>query len=102
MRNTKFFHGGIEGSSSTELLTAVTEHGSAAYVGIERVTATVDGRVGGFVLQHNAVASEDGGSLQVTVVPGSASGELAGLSGQMQIERHPDGEHTYTFDYELT
>jgi len=28
--------------------------------------------------------------------------ELAGLSGEMQIDRHDDGEHTYTFDYDLS
>ncbi len=102
VRNTKTFRGGIDGSSSMELLTAVTEQGSAAYVGIERVTAAVDGRSGSFVLQHSAVATGGGGSMQVTVVPDSAAGGLVGLSGEMQIDRHDDGEHTYTFDYELT
>ncbi len=101
VHNTKTFHGGIDGSSSTELLTAVTEQGPAAYVAIERVTAAVAGRSGSFVLQHTAVATKGGGSMQVTVVPGSATGELAGLRGEMQIDRHPDGEHSYTFDYEL-
>lgn len=97
----KVFSGGIDGSSTVELLTAVSEHGAAAYVAIERVTAAVDGRSGSFVLQHTAVANGDDGSMQVTVVPGLATGELAGLRGQMQIDQHPDGKHTYTFDYDL-
>lgn len=98
---SKTFHGGIDGSSAVELLTAVTEDGSAAYVAIERVTAAVDARSGSFVLQHAATAGENGGSMHVTVVPGLGTGELTGLRGEMQIEQHAGGEHTYTFDYDL-
>jgi hypothetical protein len=39
-------------------------------------------------------------SLSVTVVPDSAMGELAGLSGRMEI-RIENGVHSYDFTYEL-
>jgi hypothetical protein len=35
------------------------------------------------------------------VVPGSGTGELAGISGEGRIEIGPDGAHTFTLDYEL-
>jgi uncharacterized protein DUF3224 len=38
--------------------------------------------------------------LSVTVVPGSAKGELEGLAGNMAINI-VDGKHFYEFDYTL-
>lgn len=51
------------------------------YVGYEHVTGTLDGRAGSFVLA--AHGSHDGSVARtdVQVVPGSATGELAGLRG---------------------
>lgn len=49
----KQFHGDLEGTSKGEMLTAGTEvKGSAGYVLIERVTGTLQGRKGTFILQH--------------------------------------------------
>jgi hypothetical protein len=102
VRNTKSFAGGIAGTSGAELLQALAPDGSAAYVGIERVTAEVDGRRGTFVVRHSAVAdAAGGGDFRVDVVPGTGTGGLAGLRGELAIVRSGDGEHSYTFDYEL-
>jgi hypothetical protein len=38
--------------------------------------------------------------LTITVVPDSGTGELAGLTGTMQI-RIESGQHSYSFDYTL-
>jgi hypothetical protein len=97
--NAKTFEGGISGTSTARLLQALAKEGSAAYVGIELVTATVDGRAGTFVLQHSAVGTVRGGALNVAVVPDSGTGELAGISGELTIAKADDGEHTYTFTY---
>ncbi|MGI5127183.1 DUF3224 domain-containing protein [Pseudonocardia sp. CA-107938] len=99
--NAKTFEGGIAGTSTARILQALAKEGSAAYVGIELVTATVDGRTGTFVLQHSAVASASGGSMTVAVVPDSGTGELTGLAGDLAIAKSDEGEHTYTFTYEL-
>lgn len=98
----KAFEGGISGTSEMQLLQAFAQEGAAAYVGIERVTARVDGRRGTFVLRHSAVGDATGGSMSVDVVPGSGTGELAGLRGELSIERTADGEHTYAFEYGTT
>ncbi|MCW0216051.1 MAG: DUF3224 domain-containing protein [Pseudonocardia sp.] len=34
------------------------------------------------------------------VTGGSGTGELSGLSGDLQIARSPEGVHTYSFAYE--
>lgn len=101
-RTTKAFEGGISGTGTTELLQAVAGERGAAYVAIERVSAEVDGRKGTFVFRHSAVqAGDGGGDMRVDVVPGSATGDLAGLTGELTIAMTEAGEHTYTFAYAL-
>jgi len=97
----KQFHGDLEGTSQGEMLSAMTDvKGSAGYVAIERVSATLHGRRGTFVLQHNATMNRGEPFLNIIVVPDSGSGELAGLSGSMRIVI-ADGRHSYEFDYTL-
>jgi hypothetical protein len=101
VRNTKTFEGGITGTSTADLLQAIAGEADAAYVAIERVSAEVDGRKGTFVLRHSACTTSGGGDMRVDVVPGSATGDLEGLTGELAITRRPDGEHTYAFAYTL-
>ena len=96
----KTFEGGITGTSTARVLQALTPRGGASYVGVERVEAAVDGRKGTFVLRHSASGTVDGGDFRVDVVPGSGTGELAGLSGELTIV-NDGGEHSYTFTYDL-
>lgn len=74
--------------------------GSAAYVAIERVSGTLGGRKGAFFAQHSGVMDRGTPSLSLTVVPDSGADELQGLTGSMQIDI-VDGQHHYTFDYEV-
>jgi hypothetical protein len=97
----KQFQGDLVGSSAGEMLSAVTSvPGSAGYVAIERVAATLHGRAGGFVLQHGGTMTRGKPGLSVTVVPDSGTGDLTGLAGEMKIDI-VDGKHLYTFDYTL-
>lgn len=96
---TKTFLGDITGSSTVEMIGARTPvKGSAGYVAIERVTGTLEAKSGSFVLQHSGTMNRGEASLTVTVVPDSGVGELAGLSGKLQIDIK-DGSHFYNFDY---
>ena len=97
----KAFKGDLEASSSVEMIGARSEvKGSAGYVAIERVTGSLHGRTGTFVLQHSGSMTRGKGELSVTVVPDSATGELKGLSGRMTIEII-DGKHLYGLEYTL-
>ena len=52
----KQFHGDLEATGKGQMLTAGTDvNGSAGYVAIERVTGTLHGRSGSWVLQHAGV-----------------------------------------------
>src|SRR5262249_28072353 len=97
----KQFHGDLEATSKGEMLAASTAvKGSAGYVAIERVSGTLHGRRGTFVLQHSGTMTRGAGVLTITVVPDSGTDELAGLAGTMAIDI-ADGRHAYTFDYTL-
>jgi hypothetical protein len=98
----KQLHGDLEGSSKGQMLTAGTSvKGSAGYVAIERVTGTMAGRKGSFILQHTATMTRGTPQLSITVVPDSGTDQLAGLSGKLDIQI-ADGKHSYQFDYTLS
>ncbi len=97
----KQFHGDLDGTSKGEMLSAFgTVQGSGAYVAIERVTATLHGKQGTFVLHHRGVMDRGQQTHTVDVVPDSGTAELEGLSGTMRIII-ADGKHSYEFDYAL-
>jgi len=97
----KVFHGDLEAVSKGLMLTAATSvKGSAGYVAIEQVIGCLHGRRGIFVLQHSGTMTRGAPQLTITVVPDSASGELAGLAGTMAIAV-AEGKHSYDFEYTL-
>jgi Protein of unknown function (DUF3224) len=97
----KQFHGGLEATSTGEMLGVLSDiKGSGGYVALERVSGTLDGRSGTFVLQHSATMSRGAQQMTVTVVSDSGTGQLAGLTGKMTI-KIADGKHFYEFDYSL-
>jgi Protein of unknown function (DUF3224) len=97
----KQFHGDLEATSQGEMLSVVDRAlGSGGYVAMERVTGTLVGRKGSFVLLHHATMARGTPELSIRVVPDSGTEELAGLRGTMDI-RIEDKQHFYDFDYEI-
>ena len=97
----KQWTGDLAGTSKGEMLSAVTAvKGSAGYVAIEKVTATLQGRAGSFVFQHTGTMTRGEPQLSVSVVPDSGTGQLTGLTGQLTI-KIAGGDHSYEFDYTL-
>jgi hypothetical protein len=86
----KSFSGALDGSSVAQLLAAQGEDGRG-YVASERVEGVLDGRSGTFVLQHGAI--EGDGALRSfgSVVPGSGTGELQGLTGDATFVHDESG-----------
>jgi hypothetical protein len=98
----KQFHGDLEAVSQGEMLSAMgSVKGSAAYVAIERVAGTLEGRKGTFVLQHRGTMTRGAPFLDIVVVPDSGTAELSGIDGKMNIDIAEGGKHSYTFDYSL-
>jgi hypothetical protein len=96
----KNYTGELSATSRTEMLAIQGERGQA-YLAQERVVGMLAGRKGSFVLQHGAAgATDEGASFEprqwAFVVPGSGSGELAGLRGEGTVEHG-----VLHLDYEL-
>jgi hypothetical protein len=97
----KTFHGDLQGTSLGQMLAFRSGvEGSAGYVAMERVAASLGGRQGSFTLQHSGLMDKGAQSLTVVVVPDSATEGLTGLTGTMNIVVTP-GRHDYQFCYEL-
>src|SRR5262250_1793326 len=77
----KTYSGEIEGAGEVEYLMMYRANGSATFVGLERIVARVAGRSGTFVLQRTCVFEDGQAKESYSVVPGSGTGELAGLRG---------------------
>jgi Protein of unknown function (DUF3224) len=96
---TETFSGDIEGEGVVRFLQAVRKDGSASFVGIERVTGSVEGRTGSFLLQ-------DAGTLEGNtvrggwfVIPGSGTEELSGLRGEGGFTAELGQHASITLDY---
>jgi hypothetical protein len=97
----KQFHGDLEGTSKGQMLTGMTDvKGSAGYVAIEKVSGTLKGHTGTFILQHTGTMNRGVPQLTITVVPDSGTGQLAGLAGNFKVII-ADGKHSYEFEYTL-
>ena len=97
----KEFRGDLEGTSKGQMLSAATPiRNSAGYVAIERVTGTLQGRAGSFILQHSGTMNRGAPTLVVSIVPDSGTGALEGINGTMTIDLS-GGKHAYTLDYTL-
>lgn len=97
----KQFHGDLEGTSKGQMLTGGTPiRNSAGYVAIERVTGSLKGRTGSFILQHTGIMNRGSPSLVITIVPDSGSGQLEGIRGTMTIKIE-GGKHSYELNYTL-
>jgi Protein of unknown function (DUF3224) len=97
----KQYHGDLEATGKGVMLgSGNPAEGTAGYVALEQVTGTLQGRSGSFALQHFGVMQPGSFELNVRVVPGSGSGQLAGIGGAFTFT-NSSGIHSYTIDYTL-
>jgi hypothetical protein len=97
----KRFLGDLEATSRGQMLGAETAvEGSGAYVALEQVTGTLNGKRGSFILQHNGTMRQGVYTLHVSVVPDSGTDALIGITGRMTIIIE-GGTHRYELEYAL-
>lgn len=97
----KVFQGELEGDGSVEYLMSYAEDGSATFVGLEYVTGQLAGRSGSFVVQHLGTFAAGVAKDNWTVVAGSGTGDLKGLSGEFRFEDGHAQQYQVTFDYDF-
>jgi hypothetical protein len=97
----KRFTGPLSGTGKVQMLAARTPiENSGAYVALERITGTLDGKPGSFATVHMGIMTRGTRSLTLTIVPDSGTGDLKGIAGRMDIHV-VDGKHHYEVDYTL-
>lgn len=97
----KHYHGELEATGTGEMLTGGDyKTGSAGYVAMEKVTGTLQGRTGTFLMQHSGTLTQGAQQLSITIVPDTGTGQLAGIAGKMDV-KITEGKHFYELDYTL-
>lgn len=98
---TKSFTGDIEGEGQVEYLMMYRSDGTAAFVGLERISGRIGDKSGTFVLRRTGVFEDGQAKESYSVIPGSATGNLRGLRGEGSSAVGHGMEHPFTLDYEL-
>lgn len=97
----KEYRGGLLGHATGEMLTSgQPKIGEATYVAIESFVGTLEGRKGGFALAHFGQMHAGGEELRISISPGSGTGELSGIQGELLIRRE-SGKPYYTLNYQI-
>ena len=97
----KKFTGDIEGEGHVEYLMMYRADGSASFVGLERIVGRIGDKAGTFVLQRIGAFENGQAKEAYAVVPGSATGDLRGLSGNGNSAVGHGMEHPFELHYEF-
>ena len=101
----KRFDGDLVAESEARLLMCQADvadiAAGAGYIARDVVRGALGGREGTFVMQHWGLSASGRQQTGGQIVPGSATGDLKGLTGSVEIAVDGDGAHTLTIDYEL-
>jgi Protein of unknown function (DUF3224) len=97
---SRTFSGDLQGSSTGEIMIAKSE-GGGGYIGHDLISGTLAGKSGSFVFQHTGLMGPDGINNTGTIVPGTGTGELTGITGEGTMLADEEGNHTLTLEYEL-
>ena len=98
----KSFTGDLEGTSQLQYLMTYREDGSADFVAMERIRGSLAGKRGTFVLSHVGAFVDGAASGTWTVIQGSGTDDLEGITGSSEFSI-PKGEEAFPFalDYEI-
>jgi hypothetical protein len=96
------FSGDITGDGSVRWLMVYGAEGTARFVGLQKIAGTLADRHGTFVLETAGDFDGKMARWKATVVPGTGTGELVGLSGSGEFGAVHGPEATYEIEYELS
>jgi hypothetical protein len=97
----KTYTGDIDGEAHVEYLMMYRGDGTASFVGLERFVGRLAGRTGSFVLQRTGVFEGGHAKESYSVVPGSATGELSGLTGEGASSVGHGSDYPFALSYQL-
>ena len=97
----KTFTGDIDGEGHVEYVMMYRSDGTAAFVGLERITGRIAGRNGSFVLQRTGVFEDGQAKESYSVVTGSGTGELRSLRGEGTSSVGHATDYPFALNYEV-
>ena len=97
----KTWVGDMAGTSKGQMLgSSDAKQTTGGYVAMEIFSGNLHGKKGSFGLQHNGTMGNGKFDLNIEVIPGSGTGELKDISGQLVIIIEK-GKHSYELSYTL-
>jgi hypothetical protein len=96
------FAGSIEGDGAVDWIFFYRADRTARFAGLQRIEGSIDGHAGSVVLE--SIGDHDGRQSRGAwrIVPGSGTGELAGIEGEGTFHAPGGMEVDYTLDYRLS
>jgi hypothetical protein len=96
---TQTLSGGLTGTGEVEWLMSYQEDGTARFVGLQQLDGAIEGREGSVVV--DTIGDFDGKEAvgTWTVVPGSGTGEWAGMRGDGRFRAPMGPKASFTLDY---
>ena len=96
------FHGDIEGEARAEFVAILHKDNSSNFVGIYRVSGTLKGRKGAFMLEVTGAGDANGKTKGIWhVIPDSGTQSLLGLKGVGEFSYQSKGPSSLTLDFDL-
>lgn len=99
---TNSFTGDIEGEGVLTYLLCYKDEKHASFIGMERVTGSLGGRTGSFVIQSSGIYEDGTAKGTWSIVTDSGTGDLAGLRGEGTFDARSGEQDTpFVLDYDI-
>ncbi len=95
------YTGDFQGEGEFEYLMAYAADGTGRFVGLERVTGTLNGQVGSFVTQHTGTFDPTSVKTNWLIVAGTGTGALEKLQGSADVVLMGHGPYSMLLNYEI-
>ncbi len=93
------FHGDIEAAGNTQYVMIYQDDANASYVGLLQLDGRIGDRSGTCVLKLDGKFESGAATSTMTIVEGSGTGELAGITGQGETSATHGDTQPFTLDY---
>jgi hypothetical protein len=93
------YHGELQGEGVLEELKCYFTDAFATVYGLERITGRIGDKSGSFVLEHLGKFEHGILTSKRTVIPGSGTGDLQGIRGEIDFTSGSAEEFPITFTY---
>jgi uncharacterized protein DUF3224 len=95
------FEGELSGEGRLEYLMTYLPDASAQFLGYQRFVGRVGSREGTFIFRHGGRFANGVASDTWAVVPGSGTGDLTGITGQVEFSASHQDRYEIIFEYDL-